>query len=82
MTHALRTTEYHDRDPQYFWILELVGLRAPKIWDYSRLSLVYTTMSKRQLTWFVENKVADGWSDPRFPTGWCRFIPQYYLIIS
>ena len=46
----------------------MLQLRAPKIWDYSRLSFVNTTMSKRQLTWFVQNKVADGWSDPRFPT--------------
>ncbi len=64
--HSFSLFSFHG--VQYFWILKLLGLRAPKIWDYSRLSLIYTTMSKRQLTYFVENKVADGWSDPRFPT--------------
>ncbi len=44
------------------------GLRDVDIWDYSRLSLVNTVLSKRKLTWFVETKKVDGWDDPRMPT--------------
>lgn len=51
VTHTLRTTEYHDRDEQYAWVCKAVNLRLPRIWDFSRLNLVYTVMSKRQLTW-------------------------------
>ncbi|EDQ91921.1 uncharacterized protein MONBRDRAFT_31356, partial [Monosiga brevicollis MX1] len=68
VTHALRTTEYHERDPQYYWVCDALGLRKPKIWDFSRLNMVKTVMSKRQLTEFVKQGIADGWSDPRFPT--------------
>ncbi|RWS15020.1 bifunctional glutamate/proline--tRNA ligase-like protein, partial [Dinothrombium tinctorium] len=68
VTHALRTTEYTDRDAQYYWILEALGMRKPYIWAYSRLNMMNTVLSKRKLTWFVENKIVDGWDDPRMPT--------------
>ena len=44
------------------------GLQDVDIWDYSRLSLVHTVLSKRKLTWFVDTKRVDGWDDPRMPT--------------
>lgn len=68
VTHALRTTEYHDRDEQFFWVLDSLGLRKPHIYEYSRLNMMNTVLSKRKLTWFVENKIVDGWDDPRMPT--------------
>jgi glutamyl-tRNA synthetase len=68
VTHALRTSEYNDRNDQYYWICDALRIRKPFIWDYSRLNFGYTVMSKRKLTKLVDIKVVEGWDDPRFPT--------------
>uniref|UniRef100_A0A915DEY2 glutamate--tRNA ligase n=1 Tax=Ditylenchus dipsaci TaxID=166011 RepID=A0A915DEY2_9BILA len=68
VTHALRTTEYHDRDDQYYFICDALELRKPHIWEYARLNMTNTVMSKRKLTVLVNEKVVDGWDDPRMPT--------------
>lgn len=68
ITHALRSSEYHDRNAQYFKIQEDMGLRKVHIYEFSRLNMVYTLLSKRKLLWFVDNRKVDGWDDARFPT--------------
>lgn len=61
VTHALRTTEYHDRDAQYAKFCELLGIRKPNIWSYARLNMTHTVMSKRKLTKLVDAGYVDGW---------------------
>eukprot|EP00457_Paulinella_chromatophora_P002940 gb/GEZN01002945.1/.p1 GENE.gb/GEZN01002945.1/~~gb/GEZN01002945.1/.p1 ORF type:complete len:728 (+),score=143.95 gb/GEZN01002945.1/:310-2184(+) len=68
VTHALRTVEYRDRNAQYDWVLQALGLRKVHIWDFSKLSLKYTVLSKRKLKQLVEMNAVTGWDDPRFPT--------------
>lgn len=68
VTHALRTIEYRDRNWLYAWVQKTLNLRPVIIYDFSKLNLLSTCLSKRKLRWFVENNHVDGWNDPRFPT--------------
>jgi len=68
VTHAFRSSEYSDREPQYYWMCDAVGLRRPFMCNFSRLNFMFTVMSKRKLQWFVDQKIVNGWDDPRFPT--------------
>jgi len=68
VTHALRSSEYHDRNALYDWVLDVLKLRKPSIQDFSRLNFAYTLLSKRKLQYFVDKGLVDGWQDARFPT--------------
>ena len=68
ITLALRTNEYRDRNVQYEWFQEALGLRKVPIWDFSRVNFVRAVLSKRKLTRIVNNGKVWGWDDPRMPT--------------
>ena len=52
----------------YLSIAFCLGMRKPYIYSYSRLNLINTVLSKRKLTYLVDEGYVDGWDDPRFPT--------------
>ncbi|KRH94652.1 Glutamyl-tRNA synthetase [Pseudoloma neurophilia] len=67
VTTVLRTNEFRDRNEQYFWILDALQLRKPKIQDFSRLNFENTCLSKRKLRTLIEENNLT-WDDPRIPT--------------
>ncbi|KAJ5323724.1 Glutamyl/glutaminyl-tRNA synthetase class Ib [Penicillium atrosanguineum] len=57
VTHALRTIEYRDRNPQYQWMLDALKLRGVQVWDFARMNFIRTLLSKRKLTKLVETGI-------------------------
>jgi glutaminyl-tRNA synthetase len=69
ITHSLCTLEYEDHRPLYDWLVENVAVPSrPRQYEFARLNLNYTVMSKRKLLRLVAEKHVDGWDDPRMPT--------------
>jgi glutaminyl-tRNA synthetase len=69
VTHSLCTLEYEDHRPLYDWMVEHAGTtHRPCQYEFARLNLNYTVMSKRKLLQLVEQKHVSGWDDPRMPT--------------
>ncbi len=68
ITHAMRANEYSDRIPMYEWVQDKFKLRKVIVYEFSRMNLIQTILSKRYLKWFVDTGRVDGWDDPRFPT--------------
>jgi glutamyl-tRNA synthetase len=68
VTLAGCTTEYCDRNAQYHWLQDALGLPRILIDDFWRLNFVQTALSKRQLSMIVQQRLVTGWDDPRMPT--------------
>ncbi len=70
ITHSLCTLEFEVHRPLYDWILESLDLPRllPHQYEFARLNLTYTVMSKRKLKQLVDEGLVSGWDDPRLPT--------------
>ncbi|MGL6260982.1 glutamine--tRNA ligase [Vibrio sp. WXL103] len=69
ITHSLCTLEFQDNRRLYDWVLENITIDCqPRQYEFSRLNLEYTVMSKRKLSQLVTENLVSGWDDPRMPT--------------
>ncbi|QGG48370.1 glutamine--tRNA ligase/YqeY domain fusion protein [Heliorestis convoluta] len=69
VTHSICTLEFEDHRPLYDWVIRECEMEAqPHQYEFARLNLTQTVMSKRKLKQLVDEKVVDGWDDPRMPT--------------
>ncbi len=69
VTHSICTLEFEDQRPFYDWVIKECEMPAvPRQYEFGRLNLTNTVMSKRKLKQLVEEGYVDGWDDPRMPT--------------
>ncbi len=69
VSHSLCTLEFKDQRPLYDWVIgECEMLHIPHQYEFGRLNLTNTVMSKRILRKLVDERLVDGWDDPRMPT--------------
>jgi len=69
VTHSICTLEFEDHKPLYDWLLDHLPVPSkPRQYEFARLNITYTILSKRYLTQFVRDGHVDGWDDPRMPT--------------
>lgn len=68
VSHSLCSLEFEDHRPLYDWFLEQLGVHHPRQIEFARLAINYMLMSKRKLLKLVEEKLVNGWDDPRLPT--------------
>ncbi|WP_129716851.1 glutamine--tRNA ligase/YqeY domain fusion protein [Pedobacter sp. SYP-B3415] len=68
ITHSICTLEYVPHRELYDWFIDKLEIFPSKQYEFARLNLSYTVMSKRKLLQLVNENLVDGWDDPRMPT--------------
>ncbi|WP_313260394.1 glutamine--tRNA ligase/YqeY domain fusion protein [Sphingobacterium sp.] len=68
ITHSVCTLEFIPHRPLYDWLINSLEIFPSKQYEFARLNLNYTVMSKRKLLQLVNEKFVEGWDDPRMPT--------------
>lgn len=82
VTHSICTLEFQDHRPLYDWFIANVDVpHVPHQYEFARLNLTYTVMSKRKLLELVTLRIVSGWDDPRMPTV-CGFRRRGYTASS
>ena len=68
VTHSICTLEFEDHRPLYNWYIEQLGIFPSRQFEFDRLNITYTLLSKRKLLALVQQGRVGGWDDPRMPT--------------
>ncbi|HBY00994.1 MAG TPA: glutamine--tRNA ligase [Rikenellaceae bacterium] len=68
ITHSICTLEFDVHRPLYDWFIEKLGIFRSRQFEFARLNLTYTVMSKRKLLELVKDNLVSGWDDARMPT--------------
>lgn len=68
VTHSICTLEFVPHRPLYDWLIEKLEIFPSHQYEFARLNMTYTVMSKRKLLQLVSDKIVEGWDDPRMPT--------------
>ena len=68
ITHSICTLEFDVHRPLYDWFIQTLGIWPSHQYEFARLNLTYTLMSKRKLLELVQKEYVSGWDDPRMPT--------------
>ncbi|RKY24843.1 MAG: glutamine--tRNA ligase [Planctomycetota bacterium] len=68
VTHSICTLEFENHRPLYDWYLDALGVYHPRQYEFARLNMTYTVLSKRKLLQLVQAGLVNGWDDPRMPT--------------
>jgi len=68
VTHSMCTLEFADHQPLYRWYIEQLGIFPSHQYEFDRLNITYTLLSKRKLLQLVRDGHVSGWDDPRMPT--------------
>ena len=69
ITHSMCSIEFENHRPLYDWVVDNIGFeKKPHQYEFARLNVTNTVMSKRYLRALVESNIVDGWDDPRMPT--------------
>uniref|UniRef100_A0A1I7XX61 glutamine--tRNA ligase n=1 Tax=Steinernema glaseri TaxID=37863 RepID=A0A1I7XX61_9BILA len=68
ITHSMCTKEFQSRRSSYYWLCNALGIYCPVQWEYGRLNIEYTVVSKRKILKLITNRIVRDWDDPRLFT--------------
>lgn len=68
ITHSLCTKEFQNRRSSYYWLCNALDIYCPVQWEYGRLNVNYTVVSKRKIAKLIDEKIVSNWDDPRLFT--------------
>lgn len=81
ITHSLCTKEFQSRRSSYYWLCNALNVYCPVQWEYGRLNVGYTVVSKRKIAKLIDEGFVNDWDDPRHVESWnIKFSPSQSLM--